>query len=195
MPQSPPCGSATPPRSRRTAETTAPSARVRRGTTGRWSRQSSAATGPAALSVSEGPHAIEAVAVDRLGNVDEIPARREFDVILTPELPSIYSGPQGGALSDPQPRFEFRIPGAASARCRFDEQPFGPCSGLTSHSASAPLPSGTHTFEVQGFGGTGKPYGVTSATFAVDRDPPTLARRRGPPRARGQSTAALPMLR
>jgi hypothetical protein len=125
--------------------------------------------------LSEGAHVIRAAAYDSGGNLDPTPATVEFAVRLTPQSPTITSGPRAGATSGPEPRFEFSAPAAARVECRFDDAPFAACAGPSSHEPGEPLAPGSHSFAVRGIGGTGIVGPVATREFTVDTAAPRIA--------------------
>jgi secreted trypsin-like serine protease len=92
-----------------------------------------------------------------------------------PPETTITLGPTG-PTNDPTPTFGFSSdePGS-SFECRFDADPFGPCSGPgASHTPAAPLADGAHTFEVRA---TDPPDNIdptpASRSFTVDIQAPS----------------------
>ena len=126
---------------------------------------------PTTLSgLSDGAHRFRVAAIDRAGNGDGTPAEFSFQVRTVPTAPGITSGPAAGsAISTPRPTFRFQARYAVRYQCRFDAHAFGRCSGANSHTPSTPLGAGSHTFEVRGIGGTGKPGPSTIRRFSIDR--------------------------
>jgi hypothetical protein len=122
--------------------------------------------------LADGEHVLLAFAVDSANNYDKTPAERRFEVRTQPAQAVITAGPAEGAETGPLPRFEFRIPFAARAECRFDSADFDPCSDLGWHQAEEPLAAGPHTFEVRGMGGTGKEGPAAARAFVVVPDSP-----------------------
>ena len=120
--------------------------------------------------MSDGAHRFRVAAIDRAGNGDGTPAEFSLAVHTVPTVPSITSGPAAGsAISTPRPTFRFQAGYAVRYQCRFDAHAFGRCSGANSHTPSTPLGAGSHTFEVRGIGGTGKPGPSTIRRFSIDR--------------------------
>lgn len=77
-------------------------------------------------------------------------AERDFIVDTVAPDTTILSGPSG-PTDDPKPTFTFTSnESGASFKCRFDSQPFEPCSGPgASHSPATALVDGSHVFEVR----------------------------------------------
>jgi hypothetical protein len=120
--------------------------------------------------LSDGWHTFRVAAVDRAGNGDPTPAAASFQVRTVPTAPTITSGPAAGSsISSPRPTFGFQARFATRYQCRFDRQAFGRCSAARSHTPSQPLGAGSHTFEVRGIGGTGKPGPSTIRHFSINR--------------------------
>jgi hypothetical protein len=86
---------------------------------------------------------------------------------------TIDAGPSG-PTDDPTPSFAFSSdePGS-SFECRFDADPFAPCSGPgETHTPPDPLPDGPHTFEVRAIDAAGNPDPLpASRAFDVDTTP------------------------
>jgi hypothetical protein len=89
-------------------------------------------------------------AIDAVGNESAVQSR-SFTVDTVPPQTVITAGPANGATTpDHTPTFGFSSGQAGSTfQCRFDAQPFGPCSGPSSHTPATDLTTGTHTFEVR----------------------------------------------
>ncbi len=91
-----------------------------------------------------------ATASDAAGNSSPCSAARTYvEDSIAPQT-TITGGPSG-ATTDSSPTFGFvsNEPGS-TFECRFDSEPFAACSGPgASHTPSAPLTSGPHTFAVQ----------------------------------------------
>jgi hypothetical protein len=119
--------------------------------------------------LTDGPHRFRVAAIDLAGNGDPTPSQFSFRVHTVPTEPTITAGPAPGSVSSPRPTFAFDAHYAARFQCRFDANPFRPCSGAHSHTPSEPLSDGLHTFEVRGIGGTGKPGPATTRSFRVAR--------------------------
>jgi hypothetical protein len=91
-----------------------------------------------------------ATARDAAGNISPCSAARVYiEDSVAPET-TITGGP-GASTTDNTPTFSFSSSEASSTfRCRFDSDPFAPCSGPgASHTPSSPLALGSHTFQVQ----------------------------------------------
>ncbi|MGH2983145.1 MAG: trypsin-like serine protease [Solirubrobacterales bacterium] len=92
-----------------------------------------------------------------------------------PPETTIGSGPSG-PTNDPTPTFGFSSdePGS-SFQCRFDADPFGPCSGPgASHTPAAPLADGAHAFEVRATDPANNDDPTpASRSFTVDTQPPS----------------------
>ncbi len=117
----------------------------------------------------DGSHTFRVAAIDRAGNGDRTPAVFTFAVHTVPAVPRITSGPRQGSVSGPRPSFGFDARYAVRFQCRFDNGSFARCSGANSDTPSAPLPNGTHRFQVRGIGGTGTPGPAVARTFVVSR--------------------------
>jgi Ca2+-binding RTX toxin-like protein len=96
----------------------------------------------------DGPYTFRVRAADAAGNLSD--DARSFTVDATPPQTTITSNP-AEATDDAKPGFSFASSERGSSfRCRFDSQPFGPCSGPgASDTPSAALADGAHTFEVR----------------------------------------------
>ena len=119
--------------------------------------------------LTDGPHRFRVAAIDLAGNGDPTPSQFSFRVHTVPTKPTITAGPAPGSVSSPRPTFAFDAHYAARFQCRFDENPFRPCSRAQSHTPGEPLSDGPHVFEVRGIGGTGKPGPATTRSFRVAR--------------------------
>jgi hypothetical protein len=99
-----------------------------------------------------------ATAVDGAGNASSCSASRTYIEDSTAPQTSITGGPSG-PTTDSTPTFSFASNEAGSTfRCRFDQRPYGPCSGPgQSHARSTPLSSGPHTFSVRATDRAGNP--------------------------------------
>jgi hypothetical protein len=88
-------------------------------------------------------------ATDAAGHVSPCSAARSYvEDSLAPQT-TITGGPSGPS-ADATPTFTFIANEAGSTfRCRFDQQPFAPCSAGQSDTAATPLSMGPHTFAVQ----------------------------------------------
>src|SRR5207342_501799 len=143
-----------------------------------------------ATALSDGPHTFEVQASDGAGNPDPTPASRGFTVDTAPPDTTIDSGPSG-ATNDSTPSFGFSSsePGS-SFQCRFDSDPFAPCSGPgDTHTPATPLSDGPHSFEVQASDGAGNPDPTpASRGFTVDTAPPETTIDSGPSGATNDST-------
>ncbi len=126
------------------------------------------------------------------GNCDGVGRRDigadEFVPDCVPPVTTITSGPSG-ETSDRSPSFGFAAnePGSTFA-CRFDSEPFGPCSGPgNSHTPATPLPDGAHTFEVRATDPAGNTGSAASQGFTVTTPtsppeiPPVIPRDVDPP--------------
>ncbi|HXF00464.1 MAG TPA: glycosyl hydrolase [Solirubrobacterales bacterium] len=87
---------------------------------------------------------------DAAGNISPCSEARAYVEDSTPPQTTITGGPPDSSTDD-TPTFTFSSTESGSAfKCRFDSDPFAACSGPgASHTPSAPLSIGTHTFEVQ----------------------------------------------
>jgi hypothetical protein len=94
--------------------------------------------------------AFRATATDAAGNASGCSSAQNYVEDSTPPQTTITSGPSG-TTSDTTPTFTFSSSQSGSSfRCRFDSQPFAPCSGPgASHTPSSPLSLGSHTFQVR----------------------------------------------
>ena len=101
-------------------------------------------------SLTDGSHTFEVRATDTAQNTDPTPASRSFTVDTAPPETEIDSGPSG-PTNDPTPTFAFSSsePGS-SFDCRFDSDPFAPCSGPgDTDTPASSLADGSHTFDVR----------------------------------------------
>lgn len=104
----------------------------------------------------------------------------------------IDSGPpKGSATNDPTPTFGFSSDEEpANFECRFDAEPFAACSGPgASHTPSADLTDGPHTFEVRAVDAAANadPW-PASRGFTVDATPPDTSIDSGPAGPTNDST-------
>jgi hypothetical protein len=114
---------------------------------------SAGAFGGAGLAASVPDDAVAtftATATDAVGNTSSCSSTFNYREDSTPPDTQIDSGPTG-VTADDTPTFTFSATEPGSTfECRFDSDPFGPCSGPgDSHTPSSSLPSGAHTFEVR----------------------------------------------
>ncbi len=101
--------------------------------------------------LADGAHTFYVKAVDAVGNQSAVQSR-SFTVDTVPPQTVITAGPaEGATTADHTPTFGFTSGQQGSTfECRFDAQPFGPCSGPgTSHTPATDLATGTHSFEVR----------------------------------------------
>jgi hypothetical protein len=124
--------------------------------------------------IPDGAHTIEAVSIDRAGNVDPTPAALTFSLRTTPAPPVLTGGPAAGATSGPATRFDFTVPAGTSAECRVDAAAFAACSGAGFHSVSS-LGGGGHTFEVRSVGPGGVRSAAVSRGWTVDATRPVVS--------------------
>jgi hypothetical protein len=94
-------------------------------------------------------HTFSVKAIDAPGNESAI-VSRSFTVDTVPPQTTVTSGPSG-STADATPTFTFESSESGSSfACRFDSLAFAPCSGPgASHTASAPLSAGAHSFDVR----------------------------------------------
>jgi hypothetical protein len=93
---------------------------------------------------------LRATATDAAGNTSACSLKRTYvEDSRAPET-TISDGPSG-PTDNPAPTFSFTSSEAgATFQCRFDSEPFAPCSGPgATHTPAAPLAPGPHTFEVR----------------------------------------------
>jgi hypothetical protein len=98
--------------------------------------------------LADGPHRVEARAVNAEGNFDPSPATLEFIVDATPPVITSLIGPSvAEPTADAQPTFTFAATDLLPVHfsCGFDA-PLGVCSGDGSARPDAPLAPGEHTF-------------------------------------------------
>ena len=128
--------------------------------------------------LADGPHLVEAVAVDPAGNRDATPASRAVTVDTVAPDTSITAGPDG-VSRNPVQRFAFAS-GEAGARfeCRLDAAPFAACApGFTTPA----LADGAHGFAVRAVDPAGNADPVPAArSFAIDTTPPETTIVAGP---------------
>ena len=123
--------------------------------------------------VGDGNHDFRTKAVDAVGNVGPVHLTK-LEVRTSPGMASVTSGPDAGSTTGTLPEFSYSAQYAAKYNCRFDAQPWAPCSGAESHVPAAPLAEGAHVFAVQGVGGSGKLGASASRNFQVDATAPTI---------------------
>jgi N,N-dimethylformamidase beta subunit-like, C-terminal/Domain of unknown function (DUF4082)/Bacterial Ig-like domain/Bacterial Ig domain/Purple acid Phosphatase, N-terminal domain len=139
------------------------------------------ATHTPTAALSAGAHTFSVRAVDQIGNVGATPATRSFTVDTQAPNTTISSGPTG--TTSPTPTFGFSSSEQNSTfQCRFDSAAFAPCSGPgATHTPSAPLSGGSHTFAVRAVDQAGN-TDATPATrsFTVDATAPNTTISSGP---------------
>jgi hypothetical protein len=93
---------------------------------------------------------LRATATDAAGNVSACSSGFAYVEDSTPPQTTITSGPPSSTTNH-RPTFQFSSSQANSTfRCRFDSQPFAPCSGPgASHRPATPLSNGSHLFAVR----------------------------------------------
>ena len=91
-----------------------------------------------------------ATATDAAGNVSPCSSGFTYVEDSTPPQTTITSGPPS-PTTNRRPTFGFSSSEASSTfRCRFDSQPFAPCSGPgATHRPATPLSNGSHFFAVR----------------------------------------------
>jgi hypothetical protein len=103
------------------------------------------------LTVADGSHTFEVVAIDGAGNVDPTPASYTWFVDTAPPDTSITAGPANPTnASSASFSFTGSDPGGsgvASFKCRLDGGGWSACPSPTSY--EGPLSDGSHTFEVR----------------------------------------------
>jgi hypothetical protein len=140
--------------------------------------------------LTDGPHAIEARAVDPAGNRDATPASRAVTIDTVAPDTTITTGPAGPA-PDAVQSFGFSSSEAGSGfQCRLDGGPFTACApGFTTPA----LADGAHGFEVRAIDPAGNADpSPASRSFAVDTTPPGTAITAGPA---GRTTDLTPTFR
>ncbi|HXF00913.1 MAG TPA: glycosyl hydrolase [Solirubrobacterales bacterium] len=102
-----------------------------------------------ATALTNGAHTFSVKAIDAPGNESAI-VSRSFTVDTVAPQTTITSGPSG-PTPDTTPTFGFSSnESGATFACRFDTQPFAPCSGPgATHTPSTPLAAGGHNFYVR----------------------------------------------
>ena len=93
---------------------------------------------------------LRATATDAAGNVSPCSSGFAYVEDSTPPETTITSGPPS-STTNRRPTFQFSSSQANSTfKCRFDSQPFAPCSGPgASHRPATPLSNGSHIFAVR----------------------------------------------
>lgn len=115
----------------------------------------------------DGPHVIEARAVDADGNADGTPASASIDVDTTAPAATVTSGP-AGPTADTQPAFGVAVDDpSATVECRIDGAAFAPCDPATGFRPAAPLVPGGHVFEVRATDALGNVGPAARRTFEV----------------------------
>jgi hypothetical protein len=106
-----------------------------------------ACTSPHVLhDLSEETHTFSVRVRDAAGNFDPTPALRTWRVDLT--APFVLISHVASPTNDATPAFTFALIDAPSTvECRFDGDPFVPCT--SPYEAAAPLADGSHAFEVR----------------------------------------------
>jgi Bacterial Ig-like domain len=122
---------------------------------------------------ADGKHTVTIRGRDAAGNVDPTPVKVTFTVDTTPPDTTITSSPTGPTKNTaPRIRFASSEPGSTYL-CRFDEEPFGPCSAAASTVPPSPLADGPHEFEVDAIDKAGNvDPSPAKATFTVDTTAP-----------------------
>jgi len=108
-----------------------------------------ACSSPYTRSLANGAHTFSVKAIDAPGN-ESVIVSRSFTVDTVAPQTTITSGPSG-PTADTTPTFGFSSNESGSTfACRFDTQPFAPCSGPgATHTPSTPLAAGGHNFYVR----------------------------------------------
>jgi CSLREA domain-containing protein len=122
--------------------------------------------------LADGQHTFEVRAADAVGNADTSPASRTFSVDATPPDTQIDSGPAAGSTTaDSTPSFGISATEAGSRfECRIDGAAFAAC---TAPHTTAPLPTGSHTFEVRATDVVGNTdASPATRSFSVDAKAP-----------------------
>ena len=118
--------------------------------------------------LDDGSHEFEVRPTDPTGNVGTV-GTRSFSIDASAPVIQL-SGPTG-LIADSTPTFNFSSGEAASFECRFDADPFGPCSGPGNTHTPSPLADGLRTFEVRGTDALGN-SAQSSGSVSIDATGP-----------------------
>ncbi len=139
----------------------------------------SACTSPKAYAgLADGPHEFQVRATDPDGNIETVPASRNFTVDTTPPQTTITSGPSN-QTNDATPTFEFASSEQGSSfECEIDGGGFSACATPATLTA---LAEGNHTFNVRATDAVGNvDLSPASRTFEVDTTAPQSTIDSGP---------------
>jgi Tol biopolymer transport system component len=131
--------------------------------------------------LADGKHTITIRGRDRAHNVDPTPIKISLTVDTTAPATTITSSPTS-PTKDATPKIKFASsePGSTFL-CRFDAEPFGPCTGPAGSVPPAALADGTHQFEVEAIDKAGNVDPTPAETsFVIDTTPPETSIVTGP---------------
>ncbi len=118
----------------------------------------------------DGPHTFAVRSVDAAGNTGP-PAVDTFVLDTTaPASPQITDRPPASSADD-TPTWTFAVDPDATAQCRVDDGPWGPCSSSLTADLTGD-PDGTHSLEVRAVDGVGNVGPVAVAAYDLDRQAP-----------------------
>jgi hypothetical protein len=129
--------------------------------------------------LADGTYTFRARATDAAGNLSAL-VTREFTVDTVAPTVEIVDGPTG-STDDTSPTFVFTAAGGGTVECSVDggTAAFGPCSGASSHTASALAP-GAYTFRVRTTDAAGNAATATRSFSVTDSSAPTATITGGP---------------
>jgi Tol biopolymer transport system component len=131
--------------------------------------------------LADGKHTIKIRGRDSARNIDPTPIKISITIDTTAPETSITSAP-AGPTKDTTPKIKFASsePGS-SFLCRFDAEPFGPCTGPAGSAPPAALAEGSHEFEVEATDKAGNLDPTPAkASFVIDTTPPETTIVSGP---------------
>jgi hypothetical protein len=131
--------------------------------------------------LTDGKHTLRVRTEDVAGNVDPTPVKISITVDTAAPDTSITSSP-AGPTKDTTPKIKFASSEPGSTfQCRFDAEPFGPCTGPAGSVPPAPLSDGTHEFEVEAIDKAGNvDASPAPVSFVIDTTPPETTIVSGP---------------
>jgi hypothetical protein len=146
-------------------------------------------TSPLSLSVSEGNHSFEVVAIDRAGN-RSIAERHEWSVDVTAPTVRITSHPDPYSRST-SARFEFvgydeGVP-LTRFECSLDGSSYVSC--VSPHVINGPLNEGSRRFQVRGYDAVGNVSAPAAYQWIIDVTAPVIALMSTPDRLTRESSA------
>lgn len=113
--------------------------------------------------LAAGPHSFSVRSVDRAGNPDPQPARRNFNVDVSAPVVTILAPANGSTHPPGSINVDFSADKPAVFQCSMDGSPFSSCAPLNTYSG---LAAGTHTLSIKATAPLGA-WSVATTTFMV----------------------------